>query len=141
QAASAAGRPHLSALAGAAESVAGQRGTARRRRRWIGHARDRHTVRRRDSASHGADAGDHQRAHAGIARSDDADSSGGQREDELILRLSPELAVMFAPARSYARLMDAPADITVVKALRRPALVALVLAASVTLSATGRADA
>jgi hypothetical protein len=57
------------------------------------------------------------------------------------LRVSPELAVMFRPARSYARLAAAAERPSRVLAVRRPALVALVLGATLAIAATHRVEA
>lgn len=52
--------------------------------------------------------------------------------------MSPELRLMIAPRDTYAALARVPGRATVLTALRRPALVAVVLGVSAAMGATGR---
>lgn len=51
--------------------------------------------------------------------------------------MSPEIALMLSPRHTYAMLARVPARITVIAALRRPLLVALVLGVSTAMGTTG----
>jgi hypothetical protein len=55
--------------------------------------------------------------------------------------LSPELRLIVAPRQTYAALSRVPATVSAVGALRRPALAALVVGASVAILSTGRGAA
>lgn len=52
--------------------------------------------------------------------------------------MTPELRLIVAPARTYARLARLPSPVGPVTALRRPLLAALVLGTSMAIAATGR---
>ena len=52
--------------------------------------------------------------------------------------MSPELGLLFSPRDTYARLARAPRQGTIVTALRRPLLVALVFGVTTAMSTTGR---
>src|SRR3954454_8458493 len=53
--------------------------------------------------------------------------------------MSPELRLIVAPRETYAALAAVPARVSALAALRRPALVALVIGVAVAMTATGRA--
>ena len=55
--------------------------------------------------------------------------------------MTDDVAVARAPARTYARLLERPASVTWAQMLRGPLLVLLVIAASVSIAATGRVTA
>ncbi|MEO6237717.1 MAG: hypothetical protein ABIQ52_12010 [Vicinamibacterales bacterium] len=52
--------------------------------------------------------------------------------------MSPEIALMISPRRTYAALAQAPRSTPILVSLRRPALAALVLGVSLAMAATGR---
>lgn len=52
--------------------------------------------------------------------------------------MSPELGLLLSPRETYARLARAPRQGTILTALRRPLLIAIVLGVSTAMSATGR---
>jgi hypothetical protein len=54
--------------------------------------------------------------------------------------MSVELDVMLAPARAYAQAMEAPADLSPAAALRRPALVALIIGVVAAMTAADHVD-
>src|SRR5262245_23628484 len=67
------------------------------------------------------------------------DSDEGGVGASKIAVVSPELGLMLFPRATYAALVREPVRGSVVTAMRRPALVALVIGVSVAIAATGRA--
>jgi hypothetical protein len=56
------------------------------------------------------------------------------------MRASPEVRLMLAPAREYARLASIGRETTVLRAMSRPALSLLIFGAASAIATTGRAD-